>query len=108
MKVEVIEKRANQVRLLICPVCGKEATIVIEEGRTAGSLHCWFCSSLLGWSISDEVKPVEEKVEAVQEQIEVVEELISEEGEEKVEEALVETEVKKKKVKKDVKPEETE
>lgn len=59
MKVEVIEKRANQVRNFKCPVCGKEAIVVIEEGRTEGSLHCWFCSSLLGWSIEDEVKEVE-------------------------------------------------
>lgn len=71
MKVEVIEKRANQVRDIKCPVCSKEATIVIEEGRTEGSLHCWFCSSLLGWDISDEVKPVEEKVEEVAPVVEV-------------------------------------
>ena len=86
MKVEVIEKRANQVRDIKCPVCGKTGTIVIAEGRTEGSLHCWFCSSLLGWSIEDEVKPVEEKVEV----------------------APLQVLKKREKEKKDVKPEETE
>lgn len=61
MKVEVIEKRANQVRALKCPVCNHEATIVIAEGKTEGSIHCWFCSSLLGWSIEDEVKEAVER-----------------------------------------------
>lgn len=61
MKIEVIEKRANQVRNVKCPVCKTESPIVIREGQTEGSLNCWFCSSLLGWSIEDEVKPVEEE-----------------------------------------------
>lgn len=63
MKIEVIEKRANQVRDIECPVCRKTATIVITEGRKEGSIYCWFCSSLLAWSIEDEVKPLVKPVE---------------------------------------------
>ncbi|MBU2249570.1 MAG: hypothetical protein KKD77_22680 [Gammaproteobacteria bacterium] len=73
MKVEVIERRANQVRSVKCPVCGRENTVVISEGKEEGSLYCWFCSSLLAWSIKDEVKSVAEKVEEapVEEEVKV-------------------------------------
>ena len=56
MKLQIISANKDYVRYADCPVCGKSNTIMVRKSKLEDRFTCWYCDSIIGWSVEDEEK----------------------------------------------------